>query len=190
MAPCVTRSVAEGAVHLSWLHTVADALPKFLCPFCTLPPLLPVVGRGLVYCLRIAVFIPSAYLCPLFISLISLLSTFLEPSALPPHSLQCSEVDTEGKHTLNLQWPGSPCAQCASSSSSAYSKPQLASPAHLMEFLVHFVVCTIPLPTNFTSFPDRRSPGTPSLGHGSDSATSTTAPKRTPCLTTNITSAS
>ena len=67
------------------------------------------VGRGgLVYCLRIAVFIPSAYLCPLFISLISLLSTFLEPSALPPHSLQCSEVDTEGKHTLNLQWPGSP----------------------------------------------------------------------------------
>ena len=135
-------------MHLSWLHTVADALPKFLCPFCTLPPLLPVVGRGLVYCLRIAVFIPSAYLCPLFISLISLLSTFLEPSALPPHSLQCSEVDTEGKHTLNLQWPGSPCALCASSSSSAYSKPQLASPAHLMEFLVHFGFCTTPLPTN------------------------------------------
>ena len=123
---------------------------SFLCPFCTLPPLLPVVGRGLVYCLRIAVFIPSpsAYLCPLFISLISLLSTFLEPSALPPHSLQCSEVDTEGKHTLNLQWPGSPSAQCASSSSSAYSKPQLASPAHLMEFLVHFGFCTTPLPTN------------------------------------------
>ena len=137
-----------GAVHLSWLHTVADALPNFLCPFCALPPLLPVVGRGLVYCLRIAVFIPSAYLCPLFISLIYLLSTFLEPSALPPHSLQCSEVDTEGKHTLNLQWPGSPCAQCASSSSSAYSKPQLASPAHLMEFLVHFGFCTTPLPTN------------------------------------------
>ena len=106
------------------------------------------VGRGLVYCLRIAVFIPSAYLCPLLISLISLLPTFLEPSALPPHSLQCSEVDTEGKHTLNLQWPGSPCAQCASSSSSAYSKPQLASPAHLMEFLVHFGFCTTPLPTN------------------------------------------
>ena len=92
--------------------------------------------------------LPSAYLCPLFISLISLLSTFLEPSALPPHSLQCSEVDTEGKHTLNLQWPGSPSAQCASSSSSAYSKPQLASPAHLMEFLVHFGFCTTPLPTN------------------------------------------
>ena len=100
------------------------------------------------YCLRIAVFIPSAYLCPLLISLISLLPTFLEPSALPPHSLQCSEVDTEGKHTLNLQWPGSPSAQCASSSSSAYSKPQLASPAHLMEFLVHFGFCTTPLPTN------------------------------------------
>ena len=148
MTPWVSRSVTEGAVHLSWMHTVADALPKFLCPFCTLSPLLPVVGRGLVYCLRIAVFIPSAYLCPLFISLISLLSTFLEPSALPPHSLQCSEVDTEGKHTLNLQWPGSPCAQCASSSSSAYSKPQLASPAHLMEFLVHFGFCTTPLPTN------------------------------------------
>ena len=148
MTPWVSRSVTEGAVHLSWLHTVADALPKFLCPFCTLPPLLPVVGRGLVYCLRIAVFIPSAYLCPLLISLISLLPTFLEPSALPPHSLQCSEVDTEGKHTLNLQWPGSPSAQCASSSSSAYSKPQLASPAHLMEFLVHFGFCTTPLPTN------------------------------------------
>ena len=116
--------------------------------------------------------LPSAYLCPLFISLISLLSTFLEPSALPPHSLQCSEVDTEGKHTLNLQWPGSPWAQCASSSSSAYSKPQLASPAHLMNLpLRHilwsslYISASAPLPyPQITSFPDRRSSGTPVPG--------------------------
>ena len=150
-------------MHLSWLHTVADALPKFLCPFCTLPPLLPVVGRGLVYCLRIAVFIPSAYLCPLFISLISLLSTFLEPSALPPHSLQCSEVDTEGKHTLNLQWPGSPSAQCASSSSSAFLNHNLPLRHILWSSL--YISASAPLPyPQITSFPDRRSSGTPVPG--------------------------
>ena len=108
--------------------------------------------------------LPSAYLCPLFISLISLLSTFLEPSALPPHSLQCSEVDTEGKHTLNLQWPGSPSAQCASSSSSAYSKPQLASPAHILWSSL-YISASAPLPyPQITSFPDRRSSGTPVPG--------------------------
>ena len=45
-----------------------------------------------------------------------------------------------------------------------------------------YISASAPLPyPQITSFPDRRSPGTPSLGHDSDSNTSTTAPKRTPC---------
>ena len=149
-------------MHLSWLHTVADALPKFLCPFCTLPPLLPVVGRGLVYCLRIAVFIPSAYLCPLFISLISLLSTFLEPSALPPHSLQCSEARRVNIH----------------STSSGLGLPVPSVHLHLHQHILNhnlplrhilwsslYISASAPLPyPQITSFPDRRSSGTPVPG--------------------------